>query len=70
MNDEIQSRLEAGRKQGRPLTRYIQNVREWTGMNTFSVYNTARRRDEWRIVVREAIRAANTEGVRPRRSSR
>ena len=70
MNDVMQGRLEAGRKQGRPRTHYIQNVREWTGMNTYSVYNTARRRDEWRTVVSEAMRAANAEGRRPRRSSR
>ena len=58
MNDVMQGRLEAGRKQGRPRTHYTQNFREWTGMNTYLVYNTARRTDEWRTVVREAMRPA------------
>ena len=48
MNDVMQGRLEAGKKQGHPRTHYIQNIRDWTDMNTYSVYNTARRRDEWR----------------------
>ena len=51
MNEVMQGRLEAGRKHGRPRTHYIQNVREWTGMNTYLLYKTAKGRDEWRTLV-------------------
>ena len=70
MKDVMQGRLEAGRKQGRPRTHYIQNVRDWSNMNTYKIYDTARRRDDWRGLVRKAMRAANTEGGLPRRTSR
>ena len=70
MKDVMQGRLEAGRKQGRPRTHYIQNVRDWSNMNTYKIYDTARRRDDWRGLVRKAMRAANTEGCLPRRTSR
>ena len=70
MKDMIQGSLEAGRKKGRPRTHYMQNVREWSGLSTYSVYSKAKDRDAWRGVVREAMRAVNTEGRRPRQSSR
>ena len=45
MNDVKPGRLEVGRQQGRPRNHYIQYVRDWTDMSTYSVYKTARRRD-------------------------
>ena len=69
MKDMIQGSLEAGRKKGRPRTHYMQNVREWSDLSTYSVYSKARDRDVWRGVVSKAMRAVNTEGRRPRLSS-
>ena len=64
MNDVKPGRLEVGRQQGRPRNHYIQNVRDWTDL--FSLQNSQKKRwgntDEWRGVVRRAMRDVNTEG--------
>ena len=60
--DFIQCRMKENRKQGRPRTNYIQNMRTWTGLSNRDVHDTIYKRDEWKDVVQKAIRAANTDG--------
>ena len=70
MKDILQGSLEGGRKRGRPRINYHMNIKEWTGLSTPAIYSTARRRDDWRDVVRQAMRAANADDGRPRRTTR
>ena len=65
MKDILQGSIESSRKQGRPRTNYHMNVKDWTGLRTSEIYNAARNRDEWRKVVRRAMRAANADDGRP-----
>ena len=62
MKDVVQGSLEAKRKHGRPRTHYTQNIREWTKRDMQEIYRTVDNRDEWREMVRKAMRAANTSG--------
>ena len=66
MKDILQGSLESSRKQGRPRTNYHANIKEWTGLSMSTIYSTARRREEWRGVVRKAMRDANADDGRPR----
>ena len=66
MKDILQGSLESSRKQGRPRTNYHTNIKQWTGLSTSTIYSTARRREEWRGVVRKAMRDANADDGRPR----
>ena len=43
---------------------------DWSGLSTPAIYSTARRRDDWRVVVRQPMLAANADDGRPRRTTR
>ena len=54
--------LEGTRKQGRPITSYIDNIKVCTNLNkSEDVYRTTERRREWKDTVRNATRAANAQ---------
>ena len=70
MKDIRQGTLEGGRKRGRPRINYHLNIKEWTGLSIPAIYSTARRTDDWRDVLRQALRGANADDGRPRRTTR
>ena len=70
MKDILQGSLESNRKQGRPRTNYHSNIKEWTGLSTPAIHRAAESREDWKAVVRRAMRAANADDGRPRRTTR
>ena len=67
MKDILQGSLESNRKQGRPRMNYHTNIKEWTNMSTPAIHRAAECREDWKAVVRRAMRAANIGHGRPRR---
>ena len=62
MKECIQGTLEGIRKQGRPRTSYIDNIKVWTNLSkSADVYRRTESRREWRETVRNVTRAANAE---------
>ena len=57
----LQGRVESGRRRGRPITTYMSNIRNVTGLTLGEVVHRSRDRDDWRAVV--ARHGAATAGV-------
>ena len=59
MSTVLQGRIDAGRKQGRPPTSYIDNIKEISGLKLNEVVKESRNREGWRKVVETSGVAAN-----------
>ena len=57
----LQGRVESGRRRGRPITTYMNNIRNVTGLTLGEVVHRSRDRDDWQAVV--ARHGAATAGV-------
>ena len=62
--DIIQGKMEYKRKCGRPKTRYMDNICDWTGGSTAESFHMALNRDSWRERTWKAVQAANAPTVR------
>ena len=62
----LQGKINGGRKRGRPQQMYMDNIREWTGLEPQELCDAAHNRPRWRKITVEASKRAPLRSARSR----